>query len=90
MRSPFEHLRQPCEPWSSRRGDRRLLPPADEIVNEHRGVSPDTAVRLAAFFGTSAEVWMGLQAHVDLYEAQKETERRGTLRKIERARRAIA
>lgn len=65
-------------------------PRLNEIVNEHRGVSPDTAVRLAAFFGTSAEVWMGLQAHVDLYRARKEAERRGTLRKIERARRAIA
>lgn len=59
-------------------------------MNEHRGVSPDTAVRLAAFFGTSAEVWMGLQTDVDLYEARKEAERRGTLWMIERARRAIA
>lgn len=61
-------------------------PQLNEVVNEKRGVTPDTAVRLAAFFGTSAEVWMGLQADVDLYEAQKEARRRGTLRKIERAR----
>lgn len=65
-------------------------PRLNEIVNGHRGVSPDTAVRLAAFFGTSPEVWMGLQADLELYEAQKEAERAGTLRMIERARRAIA
>lgn len=65
-------------------------PRLNEIVNEKRAVTPDTAVRLAAFFETSPEVWMGLQADVDLYRAQREARRRGTLRKIERARGAYS
>jgi addiction module HigA family antidote len=38
----------------------------NEIVNAKRGISADTALRLATFFGTSAEFWMGLQADYDL------------------------
>jgi addiction module HigA family antidote len=33
-----------------------------EILHERRAVSPDTALRLARFFGTSAEFWLNLQA----------------------------
>jgi addiction module HigA family antidote len=32
-----------------------------EIVNRKRGISADTALRLARHFGTSAELWMNLQ-----------------------------
>ncbi len=42
----------------------------NEIVKGERGVSADTALRLARFFGTSAEVWMNLQARYDLLSAQ--------------------
>src|SRR5580658_5603155 len=38
----------------------------NEIVLEKRGVSADTALRLARYFGTSAEMWTGLQADYDL------------------------
>ena len=38
----------------------------NEIVQGKRGISADTALRLARFFGTSAEVWMNLQALYDL------------------------
>jgi antitoxin HigA-1 len=38
----------------------------NEIVLEKRGVTADTALRLAKFFGTSAEFWLGLQAQYDL------------------------
>ena len=38
----------------------------NEIVLGKRGISADTALRLARFFGTSAEFWMGLQAQYDL------------------------
>lgn len=38
----------------------------NEIVLEKRGISADTALRLAEFFGTSAEFWLGLQAQYDL------------------------
>ena len=51
----------------------------NEIVLEKRGVTADTALRLARYFGTSAEMWAGLQADYDLrrarYEKHKEIER---------------
>lgn len=37
-----------------------------EIVNGKRAISPDTALRLSRYFGTSAEFWMGMQATYDL------------------------
>lgn len=37
-----------------------------EIVNERRSITPDTALRLARYFGTSAEFWMNLQTAYDL------------------------
>jgi addiction module HigA family antidote len=40
----------------------------NEIVLGKRGVSAGTALRLARFFGTSPELWMGLQAQYDLDE----------------------
>lgn len=45
----------------------------NEIVNEKRGVSADTALRLSAFFGNSAEFWIGLQADYDLETTLDET-----------------
>ena len=36
------------------------------IIAAKRGITADTALRLARYFGTSAEVWMGLQANYDL------------------------
>jgi addiction module HigA family antidote len=41
-----------------------------EIVNERRSISGDTALRLARYFGTSAQMWMNLQAKYDLEEAE--------------------
>lgn len=38
----------------------------NEIVHGTRAVSADTALRLARYFGTSAQFWMNLQAHYDL------------------------
>ena len=42
------------------------------LVNAKRAVSPDTALRLARYFGTSAEFWMGLQAVYDLEVSREE------------------
>ena len=42
------------------------------IVKGERSVSADTALRLARFFGTSAEFWIGLQAMHDLTKAKSE------------------
>lgn len=36
-------------------------PRIHDIVHERRGITADTALRLAQFFGVSAEFWMGLQ-----------------------------
>lgn len=40
------------------------------IVNEARGISADTALRLARYFGTSSEFWMNLQQGFDLRVAR--------------------
>jgi antitoxin HigA-1 len=38
----------------------------NEIVLGKRAITADTALRLARFFGTTAEMWIGLQADYDL------------------------
>lgn len=43
------------------------------IVKGERSVTADTALRLARFFGTSAEFWISLQAMHDLTKAQRES-----------------
>lgn len=40
-----------------------------EIVNERRGITAETAIRLARYFSTSAELWMNLQTSHDLHKA---------------------
>ena len=42
----------------------------NEIVRERRGISADTALRLARFFGTDVQSWMNLQSHYDLQCAE--------------------
>jgi addiction module HigA family antidote len=41
-----------------------------EIVNGKRAITPDTALRLARYFKTSAEFWMGMQTTYDLETAR--------------------
>jgi addiction module HigA family antidote len=41
-----------------------------QILNGRRAISGDTAIRLAHFFGTSAQFWMNLQALYDVKCAQ--------------------
>jgi len=43
----------------------------NEIVQGKRGISADTALRLATYFGTSERFWINLQSHYDL-EVQKD------------------
>ena len=43
----------------------------NEIVLGKRGITADTAIRLAKHFGTSEQFWMGLQADHDLEEARR-------------------
>lgn len=42
----------------------------NEIVRGRRGVTADTALRLARYFNTSAEFWLNLQTFYDLRMAQ--------------------
>ncbi len=44
----------------------------NEIVLGKRGISADTALRLAKFFGTSATLWLGLQKDYELDVAMDE------------------
>ncbi|ULJ59736.1 HigA family addiction module antitoxin [Wielerella bovis] len=37
----------------------------NEIVQGKRAITPDTALRLAAYFGTDAQSWLNLQSHYD-------------------------
>jgi addiction module HigA family antidote len=43
----------------------------NEIVNERRGITADTALRLARYFGTDAQSWLNLQQHYELECAQR-------------------
>jgi addiction module HigA family antidote len=38
----------------------------ERLVREETPVTPDTALRLARYFGTSAEFWLGIQTRFDL------------------------
>ena len=50
-------------------------PRINDIVRGRRGVSPDTALRLARYFGNHAEFWIGLQGEYDLGVARKAARR---------------
>lgn len=54
----------------------------NEIVLGKRAITADTALRLARYFGTSEQLWMGLQADYDLEEARRQLGRK--IEKIER------
>lgn len=45
-------------------------PRINDIARKRRGITADTALRLARYFGVSAEFWMGLQADYDLRLAE--------------------
>ena len=47
-----------------------------QIVNGHRAITVDTAMRLARYFGTSAAVWLRLQVRYELEVAEKELSER--------------
>ncbi len=46
------------------------LPRVNDIVREKRGVSAEMAVLLSAYFGTTDNYWINLQAHYDLEMAK--------------------
>ena len=42
----------------------------NELVNQKRGVTPSTALRLGKFFGVSPDFWLNLQMRWELYKTQ--------------------
>ena len=46
------------------------------ILNGNAGISADMALRLAEALGTSPELWIGMQAHYDLWRASKKKRRK--------------
>ncbi|MGO9450292.1 MAG: HigA family addiction module antitoxin [Candidatus Binataceae bacterium] len=58
-----------------------------EIIKGKRAITADTALRLGRYLGTSAEMWMGLQADYDLQTAEDErsAEIQAEVRQLKRA-----
>lgn len=48
----------------------------DEICSGQRGITADTALRLARLFGTDAQFWVNLQAQYDLETTEREMRKR--------------
>ncbi|WP_048647322.1 HigA family addiction module antitoxin [Nitratireductor soli] len=42
-----------------------------DVLNGKRAITPDTALRLARYFGNSAEFWLKMQTSYDLYLAEQ-------------------
>lgn len=51
-------------------------PRINDIVRERRAVTPDTALRLARYFDTTAQFWLNLQSSFDLKQAANESAER--------------
>jgi len=47
-------------------------PRINDIVRERRSITPDTALRLARYFGTTPQFWLNLQTSYDLKIAERE------------------
>jgi addiction module HigA family antidote len=47
----------------------------NNVVNEKAAISPEMAIRLSKAFGSSPEVWLGMQMEYDLAEAEKDADK---------------
>ncbi len=47
----------------------------NEIINEKRNISPEMAIKLSRYFGTSTEIWLNLQNQYDLYKIKIKKQR---------------
>lgn len=63
------------------------FPRLNEIIRQKRGVTPDTALRLARVLGMSADFWLGLQQDWDLWHAVR-SKRAAAIAELEPFRRA--
>lgn len=75
---PGEHLAEELDALKMSAAElaRRLNVPTNrvtEILNGQRAITGDTALRLAHFFGTSAEFWLNLQSLYELRLAEAKT-----------------
>jgi addiction module HigA family antidote len=61
-------------------------PRLNEILRKKRGLTPDTALRLARVLGMSADFWLGLQQDWDLWHAMR-NERAARIGELEPLRR---
>src|SRR6202161_2186061 len=73
---PGEHLAEELKELGMSAAElaRKLEVPTNRItgiLNRQRAITADTALRLAHFFGTSAEFWLNLQSLYELRVAQK-------------------
>ena len=53
------------------------------ILNEEKPVSPETAIKLGAYFGNNPEMWLNMQMKYDLFKARK-TIKPAVLKRIEK------
>ncbi len=92
---PGEHLAEELDALQMSVAElaRRLKVPTNrvtEVLNGQRAVTGDTALRLAHFFGTSAEFWLNLQSLYELRLAEAKTgkaiKKLPTLKHLEEAR----
>ena len=69
----FEEFMKPMGISINRLARDIAVPPGriSAIVNGKRAITADTAMRLGRYFGTSPEVWMGLQTDYELRVAQR-------------------
>ena len=73
---PGEHLTEELEALEMSAAElaRKIRVPTNrvtQILNGTRGITGDTALRLAHFFGTSAQFWLNLQSLYELRRAQE-------------------
>ncbi len=68
----LEEFLRPLELSQNRVARGMNVPPrrVNEIVLGKRAITPDTALRLARYFGTSERFWLGLQTDYDLEKAR--------------------
>ena len=64
--------------------------PINELCNDRRAVTADTALMLARVFGNSADFWLNVQRRNDLWEALHSPERRQRIERARRVRRVAA
>ena len=55
---------------SAGQGDTRAIAKGNEIALRRRGITADTALRFARFFGTTPEVWLNLQSQYEIDTAK--------------------